>query len=198
MTCRPFIAALMVGLATVTAPTAAYAQAFGIGPRFSFVRGDLTTGTPSTRFFGGTVRLRTSKRVVLEGAMDFRTDTSANGLERRREQPMQASLLLFPVRSTFSPYLLGGFGLYNVITEAASTPGTFVETSRDKKTGWHLGLGAELSVSRHAALYADYRFRFVRFGTAAADEEPISIPFNSTVKLAHKGSMWTSGIAFYF
>ena len=69
-------------------------------------------------------------------------------------------------------------------------------TSTEKKTGWHLGAGAELFVHRHAAFFADYRFRFVKFGEDAEGGEPIDLP--GLHRLSHQGSMWTGGMAFYF
>lgn len=192
---------LIVFLAVLGAlPATAYAQALGIGPRMSFVRSGLAGSSPSTRFFGGTLRMRTSKRIVLEGAADFRTELNDSGTLRRRETPLQASLLIFPVRAALSPYLLGGFGMYSETLDTLNLEGGVLETSTAKTTGWHLGIGGELFVSRHAALFADYRFRFVEFGDddepVEAGREPINLP--GLKQLSHQGSMWTSGLAFYF
>lgn len=196
---RLLIVVTTAALALAAFPGRAYAQAFGIGPRFSFVRGDVGTGAPSTRFFGGTMRIRSSKHVALEGSMDFRSETSLDGLSRTRQRPLQGSLLIFPVRSTISPYLLGGFGLYKQTFETLnpSTGGVSASTSASK-TGWHVGAGAEIGLGKHAAFFADYRWRFVHFGAPAIDEQPINVPIVDSIKLSHKGSMWTSGMAFYF
>ena len=51
---------------------------------------------------------------------------------------------------------------------------------------------------RQAAIFADYRFRFVEFGAPEGGEEPINIPLLDSVNLSHRGSMWTGGMAFYF
>jgi len=179
-------------------PGRASAQAFGIGPRFSFVRGDLASGAPSTRFVGATMRIRSSKHIALEGSMDFRSETSTDATHRMKERPIQGSLLIFPVRSTVSPYLLGGFGIYKQTFEALDNTGLVTESTSASKTGWHIGIGAEVSMGRHAAFFADYRFRQVRFGAPESDEQPIAVPLVDSIKLAHKGSMWTSGVAFYF
>ena len=48
------------------------------------------------------------------------------------------------------------------------------------------------------ALFGDYRYRFVHFGDVAVDSQPINIPLISAAKLSHQGSMWTTGMAFYF
>jgi hypothetical protein len=82
----------------------------------------------------------------------------------------------------------------------------------------HLGFGGELRVAKHAVAYADYRYRFVKFGndtnstasgtsastsstsaTSAAMNALLgSIPGLSQLKFSHEGSMWTGGVAFVF
>jgi hypothetical protein len=192
---------LAVALAAAVAlliPSATFAQGFGLGPRVSFVRGDLATGTESSRFLGGTIRMSSSRRVVIEVAMDFRTGESEDGASRLRERPIQGSLLLFPVRSTFAPYLLGGVGLYSRTADALDDAGTVLSSETTRETGAHFGFGAELFFGRHAALFADYRFRFVRFGSPEEGDEAIDIPLVDSLNVSHRGSMWTSGLVFYF
>jgi hypothetical protein len=187
-------AALAVGLAVP-----ASAQIVGIGPRLSFVRGDLATGTPDTRFLGGTLRMRTSPHVAIELALDHRTQASDDLTQRTRETPFQGSLLLFLTRARFSPYVLGGFGVYTQNQDTLGADGLVASTVMTRKTGWHAGLGAEIFVARRAALYGDYRFRFVHWGdNPDPAAQPISVPFVDTNKLTHQGSMWTYGLAFYF
>jgi hypothetical protein len=72
-----FVAASLGILLTLAQPAAA--QTFGIGPRLSFVRGDLTTGTPSSRFTGATMRLQTSRHVGIELAVDYKTTVNQDG-----------------------------------------------------------------------------------------------------------------------
>jgi Outer membrane protein beta-barrel domain len=192
---RSTIVVVSLVVAVVTLPTTASAQGFGIGPRVSFVRGDLTTSTPSTRLIGGTIRMKASPHTALELALDHRSSVNPDGTERVRETPFQMSLLMFPARGTFSPYLLAGVGIYTHHTDELGLDGKALSTASERKTGWHLGFGAELYVSRHAAFFGDYRFRFVRFGSQDGAE---SIPVPGLRRLSHKGSMWTSGIAFYF
>lgn len=183
----------------IVAPIGADAQGFGLGPRVSFVRGDLSSDTPSTRFFGGIVRMRSSKRVVLELAADYRTERAEDGLTRVKERPLQGSMLLFPVRSTFAPYVLAGYGLYNRTVETLDESGLSIPTQSisERRTGAHMGFGAELFLGRRAAFVLDYRYRFVRFGAAEPGEEPVNLPVLRD-RLSHRGSMWTSGLAFYF
>jgi opacity protein-like surface antigen len=190
---------LVCALAVVALlPVPASAQSLGLGPRMSFVRGDLPSSTSSTRLLGGTLRMRSSKHMVFEAALDYRSEFSEDRTTRVRQTPVQASLLVFPVRATFSPYLLGGIGVYSQSTDTLGPAGVVLGTSVERKTGWHLGLGAELFVARHAALFADYRWRFVKFGAPDPEGEPINIPGLKRLELSHRGSMWTSGMAFYF
>jgi hypothetical protein len=189
---------LLIVASLVVSAREARAQGFGIGPRMSMVRGDVPSGTPSARFFGGTIRMQSSKRVVLEVAADLKTQTSADGVLRERQRPIQGSILLFLARTTFAPYVLGGYGLYDRKVEVLDAVGNVVSEVSNKETGAHMGFGAELFISRHAALFADYRYRFVRFGEPEEGGDPIDIPFIDQAKLSHRGTMWTSGVAFYF
>jgi len=182
----------------------AFGQGFGLGPRMSFVRGNLKTGTPSARLIGGTIRMGGSKHSALELAMDYRSYRNEDLTQRVRETPIQGSLLIFPVRAAFAPYLLAGAGIYSRLTDELGVDGEVISTATERRIGWHMGVGAEFFVVRHAAFFVDYRFRFVKFGTPDEGAEPIDIPGSSLipglgkVKLSHEGSMWTSGIAFYF
>jgi hypothetical protein len=188
------VTAALVAVAGVASP--AGAQGFGIGPRVSFVHGD-GSNAPSNRFVGGTVRLRGTGSIALEGAMDYRSyAVGDDGLERVREVPIQASALLFLSRSSIAPYVVGGIGRYARMTDTLDDTGKVASTTTENRVGWHLGLGVELLLTRHTAFFTDYRYRFVRFGTPQVGAEPINIP--GLHRLSHEGSMWTSGLAFYF
>ena len=192
------VAASLLILLSCLLPASAMAQSFGVGPRMSWVRGDVAADTPSTRFLGGMIRMRSSKNISLEFALDQRSETSVDGTTRLRERPFQASMLIYPARAAFSPYLLGGFGVYSQTLQHIDLSGEVSESEQsERRTGWHLGFGGELFFGRHTAFYADYRFRFVRFGGEPEEgSEPIGIPGLS--RFSHRGSMWTSGVAFYF
>lgn len=205
MRCKVCLSAAIAVAALVLGAQSAGAQSFGIGPRFSFVRGNLSSGTPSTRLVGGTMRIVTGPHTVLEGAMDYRSYMNEAHTERTRETPMQGSLLLFLTRRGLAPYVGGGIGLYSQIHDTLNASGLPIASTTEKKVGWHLGAGAEIKVAPHAAFFADYRFRFVRFGDPETPtQEAIHIPGTTVVpvlervKLSHEGSMWTTGVAFYF
>lgn len=195
--------AVLVALVWLAAPAVAVAQSVGVGPRLSLVRGDLATDTPSTRLLGGNVRMRSSSFTTLELSMDYRVTRSEDRTERVRETPMQASILVMPIRAVIAPYALGGVGLYSqkVDTLAPSVDGGLQEVTDStlaRKIGWHAGFGAELRLSSRAAVFVDYRYQFVKFSRAEDPETGTSIPYVGRVNFSHQGSMWTSGVAFYF
>jgi opacity protein-like surface antigen len=178
-------------------------QGFGLGARLSMVRGDVQAETSAERFTGGQLRARVSRRTAIELSLDRRTQTNEALTERVRDLPFQASLLLFPVRSTLSPYVLGGVGWYSHRVETlAATEVTASESSR--RFGYHAGLGGEMRLGRHAGLHADYRYTFLRFGS----EESATLPaarasdgagfIGSRFLPSYEGSMWTAGLTVYF
>lgn len=188
----------MTMLVVLAVPAIASAQSVGLGPRFSLVRGDLASGTPSTRLVGGTLRMRSSSLTALELSMDYRTTRSEDRTERVRETPMQASLLLMPFRSVLAPYALGGIGVYSRKVDVLDPDDVVMESELSRKVGWHAGFGAELRLGRHAAVFADYRYQFVKFRKNDDPEADSLIPGLNRLKFSHQGSMWTGGFAFYF
>ena len=181
----------------------------GIGPRISFVRGDVETQTSSDRYTGGVLRARMSPRTALELALDWRTVINQSLTERTRDYPFQGSLLVYPGSSAVAPYLLGGIGWYSQKVEALDTQKTVLSSTTTRKFGYHLGFGGELRFGRHAAAHVDYRYTFMRVDeTGETDTESSSsgggfrIPLVSSLTdklgVSHKGSMWTAGLTVYF
>ena len=192
--------AILVSAALLPSPVSAQEQSFGVGGRFSLVRADVEADTTAQRFTGGQIRARTSPRTAIEVALDLRTETNEAGTQRVREYPIQASLLLFPLRTVFAPFVLGGGGWYSHrVDTLANRESIASETTRE--FGWHAGFGAELRLGRHAGAHADYRYTFLRFGddedgtgTAAAEGETGFSRFLPS----YRGSMWTAGLTLYF
>jgi len=199
---RAVLCVAVVGCLAVAGGAAA--QGFAIGPRVSFIRGNELTGEESSRLLGGAMRMGGSKHVALELALDYRSIHELGSTTRVREMPVQGSILIYPVRTVFAPYLLGGAGIYNRMLDQLGPDGDVLVTVSERKFGVHLGFGAEVRFMRHMAIFADYRYRFVRFGTPDPNDEPINIPGTSLipglnkVNVSHQGSMWTTGLAFYF
>jgi opacity protein-like surface antigen len=184
---------VFVSMALLFVPSLAAAQ-FGIGGRMSMIRGDVDTETSAERFTGGHIRARTSPRTALEVSLDLRTEKNDDETERFRQYPIQASLLLFPLNTTFAPYALGGAGWYSTRLDARATEDDdWEEVETARKFGWHAGFGAELRMGRHAGIHADYRYTFLKFDDDDEEEGVVSRLLPS-----YKGSMWTAGLTIYF
>jgi len=202
---RRSFAALAIGLiALLIAPTPAEAQSgFGIGPRLTFVRGDSDLPDGAQRFSGGAIRLG-GGRSALEIAMDFRSGVTGDLTERIKDYPIQASLLLFPVRTRLAPYLVGGVGWYTQQVTRLTATQAVQEEETTRKMGYHGGFGAELRVHRHFGVYGDYRYTMIRFGGDEQESKqessalPSWIPFAERLKMSHEGSMFAWGATFYF
>ena len=206
------IVSVLVGLFLLGAPGAARAGdgAFGVGARFSLVRGDAAVpGTAADRFSGGLLRFRLSPRTAIELALDHRSYLNQDLTERIKDMPIQASMLLYPIRAPLSPYLLAGVGWYaQTITMVSGDQPPAPQTTRTM--GYHAGIGGELRLGAHAAVHADYRYTFIHFGSdqtgtsssSASSSGALPIPglgsFQDRLRLSHKGSMWTTGVTFYF
>jgi opacity protein-like surface antigen len=185
-------------------------QGFGLGARMSMVRGDVQADPAATaeRFTGGQIRARLSPKTSIEIALDRRSETSADLSQRVRDYPLQGSLLLFPVHSTFSPFVLGGVGWYTHVVDAMAG-GKPVESSSSRKMGYHAGFGAELKIGRHAGVHADYRYTMVHCGdgttkaslgsgAAATGTSIVTRTLASRLLPTYDGSMWTAGFTVYF
>jgi opacity protein-like surface antigen len=193
--------AALGALVILTAASPAWAQAFGLGARLSMVRGDADADTGAERFTGGHIRARLSPRTAIEAALELRTETNAELTERVRQYPVQASLLLFPVRAPVAPYVLGGGGWYTTRVETLEDD-EVVASESTRKFGWHAGFGAELRLGRHAAAHADYRYTYLRFGDDEADGTSAAGAKEDTLVSrflpSYQGSMWTAGLTVYF
>lgn len=183
-------AAFLCVMVATGAPCAA--QGLGLGGRMAMVRGNIDASTSTDRFFGGQLRLGLSPRSALEVSIDRRTDSDDALTRRVVSTPIQGSLLLYPVRATLSPYVLGGVGWYaQKVEQLAGGTVTASETSR--RFGYHAGIGGELRLGRHAGLHADYRYTFLDFGSDEDDDSLIE-----RLAPSHEGSMWTAGVTLYF
>jgi opacity protein-like surface antigen len=176
----------------------------GIGGRLSTVRGNEEAGTSSVRFTGGQLRAGLSNRNSIELALDTNTETNEAETVRIRENPFQASVLLFPVRSSFSPFLLGGVGWYSTRVEQLEAS-EVIDSVTTRRRGYHAGFGAEIRLGRHAGLHGDYRYTFLNFGDDDEEEEDTSIldalnPGSAVSRFlpSSEGSMWTVGLTVYF
>ena len=205
---RLTLTAALASLAPVAvAPCAAQGEAFGLGLRMSMVRGDVGADTSSERFTGGQLRARVSPRTAVELSLDLRTQENDALTARVRDVPIQASLLLYPIHATFSPYVLGGGGWYSHRIQTLSGQDV-LESETTHKFGWHAGFGAELKLGRHAGVHGDYRYTFLHFGSDSIESDTIAGAIASShaqgsgtfsrLLPSYDGSMWTAGFTIYF
>ena len=173
----------------------------------SMVRGDVQAETAAERFTGGQIRAWLSKRTAFEISLDRRTQSNEALTERVRDSPIQASVLLAPIPSTFSPYVLGGFGWYSHRVEELADK-KVVESTTTRRMGTHAGFGAEMRLGKRAAVHADYRYTFLRFGdpdpiqsdtiAGAVAKSHLTGSSGSRFLPSYEGSMWTMGVTVYF
>jgi hypothetical protein len=197
---------LLFALALTAAPVQAQdGGSIGIGPRLTFIRGSEDSPEGTQRFNGGVIRFGGGKTAI-ELAMDYRSGLTGDLTQRIKDYPIQASLLLFPVRARISPYILGGVGWYSqrVTRFSAPTGTTIVEDETTRSMGYHGGFGGEVRLHRRFGLYGDYRYTMIRFGgddqsgTLVPSPIPGWIPGAERLRLAHEGSMFTWGATFFF
>jgi opacity protein-like surface antigen len=205
---RRFVVGLLMafGSGALAAPALAQgapARSFGAGPRISFVRGSADLDSPSARYSGGQLRARLSEKTALEVSLDYRAQVNESLTERVRDYPVQGSLLLYPVRSALSVYLLGGAGWYSQRVDSLVND-LVVESQTTRTMGYHAGLGGEIMIASRVGVHLDYRYTMIRFGDPEAASQPGALPIpgltevQRRLKLSHQGSMWTSGLTVYF
>lgn len=200
---------LFVFLAAFAEATGARAQdgsGFGIGPRVTFQTGDdAVPHSSALRILGGQVKLRLTSKTAVELSADYESTLNETLRERVKSLPFQASVLVFPIRSVVSPYVLGGLGWYR---QSITNSG---ETLAIREMGYHGGVGAEVRVGKRMALHGDYRYTHIRFGgddsgsgatvstvTTALALIPKLTSLQESLKMSRQGSMWNWGMTFFF
>jgi hypothetical protein len=134
----------------------------------------------------------------VELSLDRHVEENEAETARVRDYPLQASLLLYPVHSTFSPYFLVGYGWYRQRVDQLSD-GDVVQTVATLRSGSHAGIGAEIRAGRHIGIHADYRYTFLHFGSDSEGRSSITLPGASFLHLpSYEGSMWATGVTIYF
>ena len=197
-------AAFAAVLALTLFPGDVFAQSVSVGPRFSFVRPDAALDSPSDRYTGGALRLKLSPRTSIELAMDWRSKTSEDATIRISDYPFQGSLMVYPLRSAISPYVLGGVGWYSQRMQTLAGSEVLAQQTV-RRRGYHGGFGGELKLGSRLSVFADYRYTFINFGDEDTDVEgagAFGIPGAGSLmehfRLSHEGSMWTGGLVINF
>ncbi|MCS7312366.1 MAG: porin family protein [Acidobacteria bacterium] len=136
-------------------------------------------------YVGAHLRLRPLAWLGLEGALDYRKESYADGSITVRDVPVTASVLVFVIpRGPFNPYLMGGTGVHFTRTEAGT-----VSTS-DAFMGYHVGAGLQV-VLGDVALFGEYRYMGVKIHAAVG-------PHASRLSLDASGSNLRVGLTFWF
>ena len=196
----------------------ATAQRLGLGARMVSVSGPespaLDSGDSSrTRFAGGLIRLHATGSLAIEASMDYQSSTNAAETASIRNMPIQISGMLIPVKKTFAPYALAGVGWYKHRVEALDN-GKAVASAYSTDFGYHTGLGAQIKLGNHAAIFADYRYVWVDANGIDGITGALRSAVSSTAvgalltsladdtskesSISRGGSMWTGGLTIYF
>jgi opacity protein-like surface antigen len=196
----------------------AQAQRLGLGAHMVSVSGSDSPALDSsdssrTRFAGGLIRLHATSSLALEASMDYQSTTNVAETASIRNMPIQISAMLIPVKKTFAPYVLAGVGWYKHRVEALDA-GQAVATVYSTDFGYHTGLGAQVKLGKHAAIFADYRYVWVDAngidGISGALKKAASYTTvvglltslaggnNEQSSISRGGSMWTGGLTRYF
>lgn len=203
------VAACLVALALalLLPARAAYAQ-FGAGVRMAVVSGanspvlDPSLSNSNLRFTGGFLRFKVG-HLGAEVSLDYRNDSNPAQSGRIKTYPLQATFLYSLLGGPVSPYALGGIGWYTRKFEALAD-GEVVAEALTRNMGYHAGAGVEVKLGRRAGIFVDYRYTFVDSGDLgdiaanALGSAVFSGLFGHGFSVANQGSMWTTGVAFYF
>jgi len=201
--------ALCVGLSPAVASAQSSSKpastSFGIAARVSFLSGadnplQEANGTAAPMFIGGLIHIKTGNHSAIQLSADYRSTTSADGTQRLQTNPLQASLLVYPIRGSVSIFALGGVGLYRTRMDqmANGVSVAYVDTSR---FGFHAGAGAEIKLGKRFAIFADYRYTFVKVTKKDPTTNQIvgtSGFMSANIKASHQGAMLTGGLMLYF
>jgi opacity protein-like surface antigen len=131
----------------------ASAQMGDFGLRCGFQR--LADSDSSGAFVGGGYfRWDWHRIVMLEAAVLYHVE-EVNATTDLELFPIQFSALIYPLRRDyqFSPYILGGVGLY--ISRQVPDVG---ETDSSTDFGWHLGLGVDCALNDRVFVEGDFRY----------------------------------------
>ncbi len=132
----------------------------GLGPRLGYYKSE--DAEEGELFFGGGLRLKLGRRFGLEAAVDYRAEEYHQGRITIKNYPVQASVLVYPIRIAYG---VAGMGWYN--TKIDYNESLFsIRIPKDKMSqdvGWHFGGGVELPLGGMAALAADVRYVFIDY-----------------------------------
>lgn len=108
---------------------------------------------------GVQLRLGMGEVLALEGSIEVRRDEFLDGVAKILSYPVQATLLVYLMKSEMSLYLLGGLGWYYSKISFDSSLGVDDETDSD--VGFHIGAGVDFGLGEDTSVNGDIRYIFL-------------------------------------
>lgn len=160
---------------------------FSIGPRATYATPK--DADESKWFAGAQARLHLLPGLALEGSIDYRSNNFLN-LVTIKTYPVQASLLAYLIPdAVFSPFLLGGVGLY--YTQIEGIEGSLNFSNTTNRFGLHAGAGIEIILNKALSLDGSYRYVWLESVTSKG-ANALDKTYNDS------GSMITMALNFLF
>lgn len=133
-------------------------QGWWLGPRVGFIKArDADEGT---WVVGGQVRWHILPVIAIEGSIEVRQDKYDDGDVKVLTIPIQVSGIVYlPVDWAIRPYAVGGIGWYVTRTHFSGSNISDDETTHE--FGFHLGVGAEWTLSPKMSVDADFRYLWI-------------------------------------
>lgn len=133
-----------------------FAQGLSIGPELGYYKAqDAENGSV---LFGAQARLKLSKLIGIEGAIDYRKEKYSGGDVEVTTYPVQATALIYPIPLAYGAI---GAGWYNTNVTVHTALGDYDDTSQE--FGYHFGGGVELPLNKNISLAGDIRYVFLNY-----------------------------------
>jgi len=136
--------------------------------------------------FGGLARLKLSKSLAVQGAINYRQENYNDGQLNLKVWPVSASGLFYVL-----PFAYGTIGMsWNNTTQEFMVEGSDEagEKMTSQEVGWHFGGGLELPFGEKAKITADVKYLFINY-------EFDELPWSKT--LNNDGLVISGGLLFF-
>ncbi len=149
-----FILILAIGF--MKSPVAA--QGFGIGPQLGIQKAK--DADKSKLMYGAAARLKLTPALGVEGSINYRQESYADGNVKVKTWPVMVTGLFYPLPIVYGAV---GFGWYNTTIDYSDELNTVVKDETSQNVGWHFGGGAEIPLGPGATLTGDIRYVFLNY-----------------------------------
>jgi hypothetical protein len=173
-----FLTAVVLTLFLIPLTGYADSEKIGLGVRAGLFK---SNDADSMILYGGVqARWKVFPGMSLEGTLDYRPSEPYSNNRKITSTPILASALFYPMPGgKFSPYLLGGLGLYYAkIEDSAGSSTSFTP-------GFHLGGGIDIPLNPDIIFNADIRYFFLNY-----DDQKVK-------NLNTNGVIISAGLTFY-